>query len=74
MYESFQIFSVFVVTIQLVFGAFRWIYENVIGPKFLEPKNFLQYGNWAVVTGATDGIGKEYARSVRTQCSIKCDM
>jgi len=51
-------------SVQLIFGVFRWIYGNVIGPKFLEPKNLRQYGNWALVTGATDGIGKQYARSL----------
>lgn len=46
-YELFQTFAVFVVGIQLVFGVFRWIYGNVIGPKYLEPKNIRQYGKWA---------------------------
>jgi len=63
-YEFIQTFSVIVVSIQLVFGVFRWIYGNVIGPNFLEPTNLRQYGNWALVTGATDGIGKQYARSL----------
>lgn len=26
------------------------------------PKKLTQYGSWAVVTGATDGIGKAYAK------------
>ncbi|KAG4079534.1 hypothetical protein HA402_005231 [Bradysia odoriphaga] len=63
-YEFVQTLSVFVVSIQLLFGVFRWIYGNVIGPRFLEPVNLRQYGNWALVTGATDGIGKQYARSL----------
>lgn len=46
-YELIKTFSVFVVGIQLVFGVFRWFYENVIGPKFLEPTNLRQYGKWA---------------------------
>lgn len=46
-YNYFQAFSVFVVVIQLVFGVFRWLYENVVGPNFLEPKNLRRYGNWA---------------------------
>jgi len=62
-YEFIQTLSVFTVSIQLIFGVFRWIYGNVIGPKLLEPANLRQYGNWALVTGATDGIGKQYARS-----------
>ncbi|XP_031635052.1 hydroxysteroid dehydrogenase-like protein 1 [Contarinia nasturtii] len=35
---------------------------------FLQPKNNVplneKYGNWAVVTGSTDGIGKEYAKQL----------
>ena len=27
-------------------------------------KNLMEYGKWAVITGATDGIGKEYARQL----------
>lgn len=27
-------------------------------------KNLLDYGSWAVITGATDGIGKEYAKQL----------
>jgi len=63
-YEYLQTFSILVVSIQLLFGVFRWIYGNVIGPNFLEPTNFQRYGKWALVTGATDGIGKQYAISL----------
>ncbi|XP_037028949.1 very-long-chain 3-oxoacyl-CoA reductase-like [Bradysia coprophila] len=63
-YDLFKTFSVFVIGLQLVFGVFRWIYGNIVGPHFLESKNLRQYGNWALITGATDGIGKQYARSL----------
>ncbi|KAG4068293.1 hypothetical protein HA402_007813 [Bradysia odoriphaga] len=63
-YDYFQTTTVFVVSIQLVFGVFRWIYQNVIGPNFLEPTNLRRYGDWALITGATDGIGKEYTRQL----------
>jgi len=63
-YELFQTFSVFVIGIQLVFGVARWIYGNIVGPHFLESKNLREYGSWALVTGATDGIGKQFARSL----------
>jgi len=63
-YEWFKTFSVFVFGIQLVFGVFRYLYQNVVGPYFLEPTNLRQYGKWALVTGATDGIGKQYAISL----------
>lgn len=46
-FEWLKTFSVFVFGIQLIFGIFRWLYENVVGPKFLEPTNLQQYGDWA---------------------------
>ncbi|CRK90101.1 CLUMA_CG003819, isoform A [Clunio marinus] len=57
-------FCTFVVLIQTVLGVFRWIYENILGPRFGKSINFSSYGRWALVTGATDGIGKEYAKSL----------
>ncbi|KAJ6638293.1 Very-long-chain 3-oxoacyl-CoA reductase, partial [Pseudolycoriella hygida] len=63
-FEIIKTFSVFVFGIQLVFGVFRWIYQNVIGPKFLKPINLREFGSWALVTGATDGIGRQFAKSL----------
>lgn len=41
--------------------CFVWAY-------FLRPRRSLRwYGQWAVVTGATDGIGKEYASQLARQ-------
>lgn len=54
---------VFAVLVQLVCGVFRWLYQNVLGPRFGKSIDFKEYGEWALVTGATDGIGKEYARA-----------
>ncbi|KAG5669224.1 hypothetical protein PVAND_017116 [Polypedilum vanderplanki] len=58
-------FCVFVVSVQLICGVFRFLYQQFIGP-LLNGKStdFKKYGQWALVTGATDGIGKEYARSL----------
>ncbi|KAJ6638291.1 Very-long-chain 3-oxoacyl-CoA reductase, partial [Pseudolycoriella hygida] len=61
-YDTFQTFAVFVVFFQLLFGVSRWIYSNIIGPHFFSSKNLIKYGSWTLVTGATDGIGKQYAR------------
>jgi len=57
-------FCVFVVSVQLICGVFRWLYENFLGPRFGKSIDFKSYGRWALVTGATDGIGKEYAKSL----------
>lgn len=46
-YEQLKTLSVFVLGVQVILGVFRWIYENVIGPQFLEPTNLRQYGKWA---------------------------
>jgi len=36
---------------------FQWVYKSFIRT----PKNPLSYGKWAIITGATAGIGKSYA-------------
>ncbi|EDV47511.1 very-long-chain 3-oxoacyl-CoA reductase [Drosophila erecta] len=51
------------------FQVFRkvlpWIYANVVGPKvFGSSVDLSKMGEWAVVTGSTDGIGKAYAKEL----------
>ncbi|EDW32744.1 GL18340 [Drosophila persimilis] len=42
-----------------------WIYANVVGPKvFGATVKLAEMGEWAVVTGSTDGIGKAYAKEL----------
>ncbi|KAK9509329.1 hypothetical protein O3M35_006670 [Rhynocoris fuscipes] len=36
-------------------------------PKFRQPKDFKSYGQWAVITGSTDGIGKEFAKELASK-------
>ena len=45
---------------RFVAGVITFIYVYFIRP----PKSLAFYGPWAVVTGATDGIGKAYAEEL----------
>jgi len=59
----FSTISVIIVAIQFFCKVLPWIYQNIIGPMILGPKiKIRNYGEWALVTGATDGIGKSYAK------------
>jgi hypothetical protein len=47
-YEIFEFFSVIVVTVQLIFGCFPFIYQQLIAPKFFGNSiDFKKYGKWA---------------------------
>ncbi|XP_017474475.1 PREDICTED: very-long-chain 3-oxooacyl-coA reductase let-767-like [Rhagoletis zephyria] len=65
---AFQFFgSLALVSVAYKFAhtVLPWLYVNIIGPKFLGPKlDISRVGGWAVITGATDGIGKAYANAV----------
>lgn len=64
-YDIFGGVCVFVVSVQLLRKVFPWLYENMIGPKvFGSSIRLKEMGSWAVVTGATDGIGKAYAKAL----------
>ncbi|XP_058058613.1 very-long-chain 3-oxoacyl-CoA reductase [Anopheles bellator] len=42
-----------------------WVYQNLIGPKVFGCRiNLKKLGEWALITGATDGIGKAYAQAL----------
>uniref|UniRef100_A0A023EPQ8 Putative 17 beta-hydroxysteroid dehydrogenase type 3 n=1 Tax=Aedes albopictus TaxID=7160 RepID=A0A023EPQ8_AEDAL len=64
-YDIFSGVCVFVVSVQLLRKVFPWIYENLLGPKlFGSAVKLREMGSWALVTGATDGIGKAYAKAL----------
>ncbi|XP_058456495.1 very-long-chain 3-oxoacyl-CoA reductase [Malaya genurostris] len=64
-YDIFGGVCVFIVSVQLLRKVFPWIYENLLGPKLIGTGIKLkEMGQWALVTGATDGIGKAYAKAL----------
>uniref|UniRef100_U5ES67 Putative 17 beta-hydroxysteroid dehydrogenase type 3 n=1 Tax=Corethrella appendiculata TaxID=1370023 RepID=U5ES67_9DIPT len=64
-YDVFGGVSTFIVSVQILRHVFPWIYENFVGPKlFGSPIKLKEMGEWALVTGATDGIGKSYAKAL----------
>ncbi|XP_066438423.1 inactive hydroxysteroid dehydrogenase-like protein 1 [Eleutherodactylus coqui] len=48
----------------LLSGCYRFIKHQIFTRIFSNTKTILQYGEWAVVTGASDGIGKAYAEEL----------
>lgn len=56
---------VWIVIAQLLRYVVPWLYKNFVGPHFFGDNiNLKKYGEWAVVTGASDGIGKEFAKQL----------
>ena len=55
---------VIVVVIRLVIKCLDVIYGFVL-PKLFPPSNFVKrYGQWAIVTGCTQGIGRYYVKEL----------
>ncbi|XP_037944491.1 very-long-chain 3-oxooacyl-coA reductase let-767-like [Teleopsis dalmanni] len=55
---------------QIARRVLPWLYLNVFAPTLFGPKvDLRRLGDWAVVTGATDGIGKAYAKAQNDQRS-----
>ncbi|XP_066439033.1 inactive hydroxysteroid dehydrogenase-like protein 1 [Eleutherodactylus coqui] len=50
--------------LNLLSGCYRFIKHQIFTRIFSNTKTILQYGEWAVVTGASDGIGKAYAEEL----------
>lgn len=51
------------VALRFAIGVLRFVWAYFLRPR----RNLRWYGQWAVVTGATDGIGKEYAAQLARQ-------
>ncbi|GAB0087133.1 very-long-chain 3-oxoacyl-CoA reductase [Sergentomyia squamirostris] len=64
-FDYFGGLCIVIVIIQLLRIVFPWLYENFLGPCVLGCRVKLSaMGEWAVVTGATEGIGKAYANEL----------
>ncbi|KAJ9589590.1 hypothetical protein L9F63_017175 [Diploptera punctata] len=61
--EKVGVICLSVVTFQVVRGIIISFYNYVFGP-FLNNVNLKDFGHWAVVTDAYDGIGKAYAEAL----------
>jgi len=59
---TFTDFCIYTVSTQIVFIVLPWIYRNFLAPFISSIKDFEQFGEWVVITGASDGIGKEFCR------------
>ncbi|XP_063802257.1 inactive hydroxysteroid dehydrogenase-like protein 1 [Pseudophryne corroboree] len=51
-------------TIKLLCGCYSLVQQQICQCLFSNARIIRQYGEWAVVTGATDGIGKAYAEEL----------
>ena len=63
--SSIQYLALFYVIYYILCPLLRIFYNYFIVANFFSRrKDLRKYGNWAVVTGATDGIGREYAHEL----------
>ncbi|KAH8396180.1 hypothetical protein KR222_004656, partial [Zaprionus bogoriensis] len=57
--------AISIVGFQIVRQVLPWIYSNIVAPKLCGCSvNLAAMGEWAVITGSTDGIGKAYAKEL----------
>uniref|UniRef100_A0A6B2EH03 Putative steroid dehydrogenase n=1 Tax=Phlebotomus kandelakii TaxID=1109342 RepID=A0A6B2EH03_9DIPT len=79
---SLNVYVVIVILLSIagIWAIISWGYDNlrslvlivkaVLAPYFLPQEHQTlaeKYGNWAVITGSTDGIGKQYARELASR-------
>lgn len=64
--EKIGILCIIFVSAQVVRSIFNHVYGYIIGPA-LNKLNLKKMGQWAVITGATDGVGKAYAEELASK-------
>ncbi|XP_038107347.1 very-long-chain 3-oxoacyl-CoA reductase [Culex quinquefasciatus] len=65
MYDYVSGICTLAVAFLLLWQVVPWLYLNLLGPKLFGPKIRLkEMGQWALVTGATDGIGKAFVKAL----------
>ncbi|KAK7600942.1 hypothetical protein V9T40_008383 [Parthenolecanium corni] len=64
MIAFFTSFSVFFVSALIIKKVYELLFNHVLGPALFGGIDFKKKGQWAVVTGATDGVGKAYAEKL----------
>lgn len=54
----------FIVSVQVVRSIYNFLYNQIIAPAINGIPDLKKMGKWAVITGATDGVGKAYAEAL----------
>lgn len=62
--ESVCILSFFVVILLILRSLLSWAFDYFVAPALGLNVNLKSMGKWAVITGATDGLGKAYAEGL----------
>lgn len=61
-FVTFPIFCVLIFLIQFIWFVIPWIKKHLIFPYCNPTIDVKKNGNWAVITGSSSGIGKEFAK------------